>query len=96
MFVLALHCKELDWSGDGKVSMHEFRSGLDASNTKKRLPEDIRKILDSDQLVEVYGYLDADGSGEIDEEEFIDGIFSLMFQSVPIETTQMLQLLRSQ
>ncbi|CAK0908398.1 unnamed protein product [Prorocentrum cordatum] len=86
----------LDWSGDGKVSMHEFRSGLDASNTKKRLPEDIRKILDSDQLVEVYGYLDADGSGEIDEEEFIDGIFSLMFQSVPIETTQMLQLLRSQ
>ncbi|CAK0819638.1 unnamed protein product, partial [Prorocentrum cordatum] len=55
-----------------------------------------RNILESDQLVAVCEYLDPDGSGVIDETEFIDGIFTLVLQSVPIETTQILQMLRSQ
>jgi len=62
---------------------------------KKSLPADLRKILDSDQLVELYEYLDVDGSGAVDEKEFTDGIFTLVLQSIPIETTQMLHLLRS-
>jgi hypothetical protein len=83
--------------GDGELSLQEFREGLvnmkEAS--KARLPADIRNILDSDQLIDVYEHLDADGSGAIDEDEFIDGIFSLALQSVPIETTKILQQLRS-
>merc|ERR1712194_164985 len=38
---------ELDYNGNDKVSLHEFRSGLKNTNTKKHLPEDMRKILDS-------------------------------------------------
>mmetsp|Transcript_95415 Transcript_95415/g.256214 ORF Transcript_95415/g.256214 Transcript_95415/m.256214 type:complete len:85 (-) Transcript_95415:24-278(-) len=60
------------------------------------LPPELRKVLASGQIVDVCSYLDADRSGEIDEDEFVDGIFNLMLQSVPVETTQMLQMLRSQ
>jgi len=88
---------ELDQYNAGELSLSDFRSGLDSMKAayKKSLPADLRKILDSDQLVELYEYLDVDGSGAVDEKEFTDGIFTLVLQSVPIETTQMLHLLRS-
>merc|ERR1719277_343214 len=90
--------QELDKFGDGYLSLFDFRSRLEdlEAATMKHLPADLRKILESDHLIEVCEALDADGSGAIDETEFIDGIFSLVLQTVPIETTQMLQLLRSQ
>jgi len=90
--------QELDKRGNGHLSLSEFRSGLESmeATTMKHLPADLRNILESDQLIEVCECLDSDGSGAIDETEFIDGIFSLVLQSVPIETTQMLQLLRTQ
>jgi len=89
--------QEIDKFGDGKISLSDFRSGLEGIDkaTMQHLQPDLRSILESDQLVEVCDYLDADGSGAIDETEFIDGVFSLVLQSVPIETTQILQLLRS-
>lgn len=91
--------QELDQKGQkkGELSLHEFRVGLEGMTnaSKARLPTDIRNILESDELIELYEHLDADGSGAIDEHEFIDGIFSLVLQSVPIETTKILQLLRS-
>jgi len=88
----------LEKAGTNKLSLKNFRSGLETLQEAEldQLPADIRTILLSDQLIEVCEYIDADGSGVIDEQEFIDGIFSLALQSVPIETTQMLQLLRSQ
>jgi hypothetical protein len=89
--------QELDLLASGELSVKDVRDGLDGMGSafKKRLPADLKGILDSEQLVELYDYLDSDGSGGIDEAEFVNGIFSLMFQSVPIETTQMLHLLRS-
>ncbi|CAK0891736.1 unnamed protein product, partial [Prorocentrum cordatum] len=89
--------RELDQNATGELSLSAFRYGLDNMKTayKKSLPIDLRKILDSDQLVELYEYLDVDRSGAIDEKEFTDGIFTLMLQSIPIETTQMLHMLRS-
>jgi hypothetical protein len=75
--------------------MRSALRGMLATRTIE-LPADIREILHADRLVEVCDYLDFDRSGEIDEDEFTNGIFSLMLQAVPIETTQMLQLLRSQ
>jgi hypothetical protein len=89
--------RELDQYHAGELSLSDFRTGLDRMKAayKKSLPADLRKILDSDQLVELYEYLDVDGSGAIDEKEFTDGIFTLVLQSIPIETTQMLHLLRS-
>jgi len=90
--------QHLDKDGLGVVSLSNFKSELERlpESTMKRLPVDLRNILESDQLVEVCEYLDADSSGEIDEAEFVDGIFSLMLQTVPLEVTQLLQLVRSQ
>jgi hypothetical protein len=89
--------RELDQYNAGELTLSDFRSGLDSMKAayKKSLPADLRRILDSDQLVDLYQYLDIDGSGSLGEKEFTDGIFTLVLQSVPIETTQMLHLLRS-
>jgi len=88
----------LDKAGTVKLSRSAFRSGLQdmQEGGMKDLPRELREILQTDQIVEVCDYLDADRSGEIDEAEFTDGVFNLMLQSVPIETTQMLQMLRAQ
>lgn len=90
--------QELDKFGDGYLSLFDFRSRLEdlEAATMKHLPADLREILESDHLIEVCEALDADGSGAIDETEFVDGVFSLVLKAVPIETTQILQLLRSQ
>jgi hypothetical protein len=90
-------------AGTGKLSKNDFRDRLqnvlaDRDRTMepdRKIDRDLRKILHTDRLVEICDYLDSDRSGDIDQEEFIDGVFSLMLQSVPLETTQMLQLLRS-
>ncbi|CAK0869048.1 unnamed protein product [Prorocentrum cordatum] len=86
-------------AGTKNLSLKDFRSGLEdmmQAHVLRDLPPELRKVLASDQIVDVCSYLDADRSGEIDQGEFVDGIFNLMLQSVPVETTQMLQMLRSQ
>ncbi|CAK0875049.1 unnamed protein product [Prorocentrum cordatum] len=87
--------------GTKSLSLEDFRSELEKIMQAPvlrdlDLPPELRKVLASGQIVDVCSYLDADRSGEIDEDEFVDGIFNLMLQSVPVETTQMLQMLRSQ
>merc|ERR1711953_910975 len=85
---------ELDSSGDGNVQICEIigavgRVGVD-------LPNELRDILTPDKLVDLFDFLDLDGSGELSKIEFIDGVCHLALQNVPVETTQMLQLLRHQ
>jgi len=89
--------RELDVLQAGQFTVKYVRDGLDGMSAAfmKSLPADLNNILDSEQLVELYDYVDTDRSGGVDEVEFVNGIFSLMFHSVPMETTQMLHLLRS-
>merc|ERR1712146_721531 len=75
----------LSQAGTSTLSKKDFRSGLQVMLADRtiNLPSDLRQILHADRIVEVCDYLDSDRSGEIDQSEFIDGIFSLMLQSVP-------------
>jgi hypothetical protein len=43
----------------------------------------------------MFEFLDKDKSGEVDKEEFVDGVCCLALSSISVEAMQMLQLLRS-
>jgi hypothetical protein len=60
------------------------------------MPEALRYVIDEEKLRDLFEFLDDDGSGSVDKEEFIEGVASLALQNVPIETTQILHLLRNQ
>lgn len=81
---------QLDASGDGAIEVSEL------SFESVTMPKELESILSSDKLQDLFAFLDLDGSGTVEKSEFIDGIMHLTFQNVPIETTQLLQLLRSQ
>jgi voltage-gated sodium channel len=93
---------EMDSSGRGELQFRDIQDGIAAMDRKviNDLPEELQKILISDQLVDLFEFLDADDSGTVDQQEFLHGISHLLstesLHSVPIETTQALHLLRSQ
>merc|ERR1712194_620726 len=47
-----------------------------------------------EKLLDLFDFIDTDQSGEVTETEFLEGICHLSLLDVPVETTQMLQMLR--
>jgi hypothetical protein len=82
--------QQLDSDGGGEIEVKE----LDFTGIV--MPPELKEIVDEDKLKDLFGFLDLDGSGTVSLGEFVDGIMHLSLQTVPIETTQTLQLLRSQ
>jgi len=77
--------------GDGVIQVEELVH-LDIQD----LPEDFHSIHDNDSMVEVFEMFDVDGSGEIEEEEFVDGLLNMALVETPVETMVMMKLLREQ
>ncbi|CAK0829223.1 unnamed protein product, partial [Prorocentrum cordatum] len=93
--------QDIDRSKRGEMPLGEVQDGLAQVEQQKLydLPDDLMRILASDQLIDMFEFLDTDNSGTINEDEFVNGISHLLstafLHSVPIETTQSLHLLRS-
>jgi len=88
---------DMDKCRDGQLHLSEVRNGLE--HIEQRIPDlpvELQRVFGSDQLIDLFEFLDTDGSGAIDEREFLDGVTHLVLQSVPIEATQTLHLLRTQ
>lgn len=81
--------RKIDKSGDGNVSLDEIKAAA------TDLPEAIRPFIKDKDIVEIFELLDIDGSGEIGEREFVEGILQLTMSDIPIETFQMLRYLRN-
>lgn len=84
----------LDKSGDGKLDFGEILERF--HEIKDYVPPDLARIFSPETLVDFFEYLDEDDSLTISEDEFVDGICHLALDSVPVETAQIIQLLRSQ
>merc|ERR1712032_90155 len=80
--------RKLDVDGKGDLTFQELEDAhID-------LPPNLRNVIQKDKLLDLFEFMDMDASGEISETEFVDGVCALALSSVPIETTQTLQLLR--
>jgi Ca2+-binding EF-hand superfamily protein/uncharacterized membrane protein len=87
--------EELDITRDGNLDVMELARGLDALASK--LPDELARTLEAERLVDFFDFLDSDGSGDISLDEWIEGVNHLALMSrVPIETAQILCLLRAQ
>ncbi|CAK0854911.1 unnamed protein product [Prorocentrum cordatum] len=86
--------KALDQSGDGHIQFSE----IDFDTIS--IPDDLRDIIQPALLSDLFEFLDVDDSGELDEQEFENGVCHLALssgmQGVSIESTQMIQMLRQQ
>jgi Ca2+-binding EF-hand superfamily protein len=94
--------QKLDKDGDGKLKQSELQVGIeniieDLRNKRfgHKIPHELKDVIVSDELADLFVFLDDDGSGTIDKHEFLNGISYLALKSVPTETIQTLFLLRS-
>merc|ERR1712194_964698 len=83
----------IDTDHSGAVSIAEIKKAQEDGRLK--FPKDVRSMIDPQHLMDMFQFLDKDGSGEIDKDEFIDGVCCLALSSLSVETMQTLQFLRS-
>jgi voltage-gated sodium channel len=82
--------EEIDVNNDKSLEIDEIRRGIGQVS----VPGDLKHVIHSDKLIDLFDFLDQDGSGHVDQHEFVDGVCHLALSRVPIETTQTLSLLR--
>jgi len=91
----------LDVSGDGTIGLDELVERITAmiQENQLKMPKEVSNILDPDKMGDfeaIFDFLDCDGSKTISEDEFVEGVCTLAFTHVPLETTQMLTMLKQQ
>lgn len=82
----------IDKDKNGTISFEEMQ-GMHESG-QLIFPKDITSMIDPKHLVDMFEFVDTDKSGEVDRDEFIEGVCCLALSSMSIESLQMLQMLR--
>merc|ERR1712129_263933 len=81
--------RKMDKDGDGTLTLRELE------RAPKKIKEDLEQYLQqSDSLIELFEMIDVDESGEVDIEEFCDGIAKLVNSEAPIELVRILKQLK--
>lgn len=89
--LIRTHFALLDWDNDGYLDRDEIAEEVP-------VPIELMNILnpDTDAMMVLFDILDTDDSGKVDEEEFVEGVLHMAMTDVPVETQQMMKLLRLQ
>ena len=82
-----------DKNSDGELSIAELCMALQRPQPVG-VPADVKEIIRSEKLVDLFEFLDIDNSGTVNEDEFVQGVCHLAMSTVPVETTQTLNLLK--
>jgi len=76
---------QLDVDGDGTVILQELLVAPD------ELKKQFEEVLQGDSLQELFEMIDVDDSGEVDIDEFCDGIAKLVNSDAPVEVLRILK-----
>jgi voltage-gated sodium channel len=82
----------LDIDQSGVLTLDEIV--LAVKNRTVEFPPEIAESVTPAQMVEAFDFLDTDMSGKIDRKEFVEGVLVMVLSSVPLETAQILHLMR--
>jgi len=80
--------RQIDTDGDAVLIKQEVSQCMDY------LPTDLKNALKTQKTSSFFEILDADGSGTVTEDEFVDGIFQLLYAECSFEMLYALRLLR--
>merc|ERR1740121_1427663 len=86
----------LDEDSSGDISMQElskFNASADAFGYE--LSDVVKEVLAPENLIDMYECFDADNSGTVNRDEFVQGALAVLTKDTPIEITQLLQLVRN-
>jgi len=81
---------DLDSDGNGMITMEE------AAHGDSEARRELMKIVQADNLEELFDMLDVDGSGEVDIDEFLDGIVRVSTSSEPVRILKQLAVTRKE
>jgi len=70
---------EMDLDDNGTITMEEV------AQSDQNSREELMKVLNADSVQEVFDMLDVDGNGEVDIDEFIEGIVRVVTTTQPVE-----------
>lgn len=79
---------QIDDDNSGTITQDEIMNAAD------HLPTSLAEIVKPGEVLEFFEALDVDGSGELEENEFVDGVVNLAMSDLPMATHQTLKLLR--
>jgi len=85
-------CIDHDTTGD--IDMEELIH-YDIDGYDGEVSHEIRDLLKPENLADNYECFDADGTGTVSMDEFVQGCLAILTKDVPIEITQLLQLVRN-
>jgi len=80
--------RSLDQNNNGILTRDEIQ------NKQEDLPPALLELLGPNSMMELFEMLDEDGSGEVHENEFTEGLLKTAVSDVPMETQQMIKLMR--
>lgn len=92
---------KLDSNTNGSLSRLELSKVPDAWRKRiemskmfeeKSIPTDLLDALAVEDLVDLFDMLDVDHTGEISQEEFVDGVLRMVVNDVPTETLRISEL----
>lgn len=79
---------ELDADGSGFLELDELL------NAPQEVREELLKYMKGDDIIELFECIDVDESGQIDVDEFCDGMARLTLSETPVETLRMMRQLQ--
>lgn len=84
--------QSFDTSGDGLINISEI---MDAMQGGTEIPLQLQEIVSHARIIDLFDALDKDQSGYVTEDEFIEGLGYMALSDVPLETLQILHIVRN-
>lgn len=81
--------QDLDLDGNGTVTLAELNA------SPKEMREQLEEVMKADSLAELFDMVDVDESGEVDIDEFCDGVGRIVNSESPVELLRILKHLAS-
>merc|ERR1712192_195041 len=79
--------RAIDSNSNHILTKQELREAV------QHLPKVLTELMGEQDLEEFFDLLDVDGSGEVEEVEFVEGVTAMAASEVPVQTWQILKLL---
>lgn len=84
--------RKFDVSGDGVLRVGEI---LETMQSGLEIPKVLQDVVNHARMIDLFDALDKDQSGFVTEDEFVEGLGYMALSDVPLETMQILHLVRA-